>query len=77
MGQINDDWRCRIKVDATIHHGDPCIAGTRLPVSTIVNSIADGDTFDEILQSYPQISKEDIQAALYYAAEQLSRPLTS
>lgn len=74
------DWRARLKSDPAIHHGDPCIAGTRVPVSVIVGSIADGDSFEQILKSYPQLKLEDIQAALRFAAEAVNRfdfvPLT-
>jgi uncharacterized protein (DUF433 family) len=45
----NIDWRKRIAVDPNIHHGDPCIAGTRVPVSVIVGSIAAGDSIDQVL----------------------------
>jgi uncharacterized protein (DUF433 family) len=39
------DWRDRISsIDPRIHHGRPCIRGTRVPVSVIIGSIADGDT---------------------------------
>jgi uncharacterized protein (DUF433 family) len=69
----NIDWRTRIKIDPAIHHGDPCISGTRVPVSVIVGSVADGDTWDEILAGYPQLKREDIQAALLYAAEAVNR----
>lgn len=62
-------WMDRIVIDAAIHHGEPCIKHTRIPVSMIVGSIADGDTAEEILTAYPALSPEDIQAALYYAAE--------
>ena len=68
-----DNWRHRIRIDPTIHHGDPCISGTRVPVSVIVGSIADGDTWEQILTSYPQLKREDIQAALQYAAEAVNR----
>jgi uncharacterized protein (DUF433 family) len=67
------DWHERIKIDPAIHHGDPCIAGTRVPVSVIVGSVAEGDTWEEILASYPQVQREDIQAALLYAAEAVNR----
>ena len=40
------DWRERIVLDPAIDHGDPCIKGSRVPVSIIVGRIADGDTFD-------------------------------
>ena len=62
------DWHKHITVDVDIHHGEPCINGTRVPVSMIVGSVADGMTFDEILEAYPQLKKESIQAALAYAA---------
>jgi uncharacterized protein (DUF433 family) len=61
-----------IKVDSDIHHGKPCLAGTRVPVSTIVGSVADGMTFDEILDKCLQLKKETIQAALAYAQQRLS-----
>jgi uncharacterized protein (DUF433 family) len=67
------EWLQRIVADPAIHHGDPCIAGTRVPISVIVASIADGDTFEQILASYPRLTREDIQAALRYAAEAVNR----
>ena len=66
-------WRERIRSDPAVHHGDPCVAGTRVPVSVIVGSVADGDTFEQILSSYPQLAREDIQAALLCAAEAVNR----
>jgi uncharacterized protein (DUF433 family) len=62
-------WRDRIVRDPAIHHGEPVIRGTRVSVSVIVGSIADGDSIDQILTSYPQLQREDIKAALQYAAE--------
>ena len=67
------NWQGRIKIDPAIHHGDACIAGTRVPVSVIVGSVAEGDTWERILASYPQLKREDIQAALLYAAEAVNR----
>jgi len=64
------DWFRRITADPAVHHGDPCITGTRVPVSVIVGSIADGDTFERILASYPQLKREDNQAALHFATSQ-------
>jgi uncharacterized protein (DUF433 family) len=66
-------WHQRIKVDPAIRHGDACIAGTRVPVSVIVGSIADGDSWEQVLASYPQLVREDIQAALLFAAEAVNR----
>ena len=66
------DWRDRIVVDATIHHGDPCIKVSRIPVSIIVGSIADGDTFEQLIEAYPQLTADDIKAALKFAAKAVS-----
>ena len=65
------DWRERIEIDQDLHHGDPCIRGTRVPVRTIIGSLADGMAVDEIRDSYPQLTPEDVSAALAYAAEVL------
>jgi uncharacterized protein (DUF433 family) len=64
MADLNA-WKGRIKVDPAIHHGDACISGTRVPVSVVVGSIAQGDTWEQILASYPQLKREDIQASLF------------
>ena len=63
------NWRDRISIDPRIHHGDPCIRGTRVPVSVIVGSVADGDTPEVIIDAWPQLTHEDIKAALRFAAE--------
>ena len=65
------DWKERVTSDPEVHHGDPCIKGTRIPVSIVVGSVADGMTVEEIRGAYPQVSAEDIRAALAYAAEVL------
>ena len=67
------EWRQRILIDPRLHHGDPCIKGTRVPVSVIVGSIADGETVAGLLAAYPQFAAEDIRAALKFAAEAVSQ----
>lgn len=62
-------WRERIVIDPVIHHGVPCIKGTRVPVSVLVGSIADGDSVDDLLAAYPHLASEDVHAALKFAAE--------
>jgi len=64
-------WKERVTIDSDIHHGDPCITGTRIPVTTIVGSLADGMTVEEILEAYPQLTPIDVKAALAYAADVL------
>lgn len=63
------DWKKIVSIDPDLHHGEPCIKGTRVPVSIIVGSIADGMTFDDVITEYPQLTNEAIRAALAYAAE--------
>lgn len=63
------DWRERISIDPNVCHGKPCIAGTRIWVSLIVDNLAAGATDAEILEAYPSLSSDDIRAALAYAAE--------
>jgi uncharacterized protein (DUF433 family) len=62
-------WQGRIVIEPDLHHGDPCIKGTRVPVAMIVGSLADGMTPEEIREAYPQLTDEDIRAALAYAAD--------
>jgi len=59
----------RSQIDPSVHHGEPCITGTRIPVSVLVGSIANGDTIEELLRAYPALTREDMAAALPYAAE--------
>lgn len=63
------DWHEYIIVDPEIHHGEPCIKGTRIPVSMIVGGIANGMSVDNIIEEYPQLNKESIQAALSYESD--------
>jgi uncharacterized protein (DUF433 family) len=62
------EWRNRISIDPSVHHGDP-----RVPVRVIVGSVADGDSSDQILKGYPQLTHQDIQTGLHFAAEAVSR----
>ncbi len=49
--------------------GKPCIKGTRIWVSLILDLLSDGTSFDEIIASYPSLKKEDILAAIAYGSE--------
>jgi uncharacterized protein (DUF433 family) len=59
----------RIEVNPEIMLGQPVIKGSRLPVYVIVESIAEGDSIDALLQAYPFLTIEDIQQALRFAAD--------
>ena len=66
------NWRKRIVIDPKVHHGKPCIRGTRVPVSVIVGSVAEGHTPERIIESWPQLTADDIRAALKFAADVVS-----
>jgi len=58
----------RITQDPRVFGGRPCIRGLRVSVGTIVGLLASGHAHEEILKEYPYLEREDIQAALAYAA---------
>jgi len=64
----NGEWRKRIVCDPELHHGEPCIRGTRLAVSVIVASVADLG-IEGLLTEFPQITRDDLKAALYFASD--------
>ncbi len=59
----------RISIDPNICFGKPCIRGTRIWVSLLLDSLAEGLTEKELLKEYPQLTHEDILAAIAYGAE--------
>jgi len=62
-------WQDYIVVDPMICHGRATIKGTRVMVSVVLDNFAAGLSVDDILSSYPSLTREAIQAALAYAAE--------
>jgi len=63
------NWRDYITVDTNVCHGQACIKGTRIMVSVVLDNLAAGFTPDEIIRSYPGLTRDSIQAAITYAAE--------
>jgi len=61
----------RIEINPEIMLGKPVVKGTRLPIEIIVEKMAYGNTYQEILSQYPFLEKDDIKAALIYAAKSL------
>jgi uncharacterized protein (DUF433 family) len=61
-------WRERISVNPEICHGKACIKGTRVMVSVVLDNLAAGEPIEEIMYGYG-LEREDINAALSYAAE--------
>ena len=62
-------WQDRINIDPAVCHGKPCIRGTRIMVSVILDNLADDMSADEIAREYPPLKAEDIRAAMAYAAD--------
>jgi uncharacterized protein (DUF433 family) len=62
----------RINIDPNIMLGKPVIKGTRIPVELIVRKMGEGALTEDLLDAYPNITKEDIQAAFLYAADNLA-----
>ena len=63
------NWQEHISSDPAICHGRVCIKGTRVMVSVILDNLAADRTREQILNSYPTLAAEDIDAAISYAAE--------
>lgn len=61
------DFIKRITIDSDICHGKPCIRGMRWPVEVLLDLIASGMSFDEILSEHPELERLDIVATLKYA----------
>jgi uncharacterized protein (DUF433 family) len=62
-------WQDYIMVDPGVCHGKACIKGTRIMVSVVLDNLAAGLPANEILESYPSLSLEAVQATIAYAAE--------
>ena len=63
------NWQDYISVDPLICHGKACIKGTRIMVSVVLDNLAVDLSVDDILVSYPTLTREAVQAAIAYAAE--------
>jgi len=59
----------RITINPNQMGGLPCIRGLRIPVATVVSMVAEGMSYQEILNAYPDLEQDDIRDALSYAAE--------
>ena len=62
------DWRERISINPKVCHGKACIKDTRVMVSVILDNLAEGESYESIMEGY-RITREDIQAALAFAAD--------
>ncbi|QNN20944.1 DUF433 domain-containing protein [Planctomycetales bacterium ZRK34] len=62
-------WQEHISTDLQVCHGKPCIKGTRIMVSVVLDNLAAGRTPEQILADYPTLTRESIAAAIAYAAD--------
>ncbi len=62
----------RIEINPDIMLGKPVIRGTRIPVELVLRKLAEGATEDELLEAYRSLTREDIKAALAYAAQTIA-----
>jgi uncharacterized protein (DUF433 family) len=57
----------RIEINPRVCNGKPVIKGTRIPIAVILDQIAEGNTWEDVLAGYPELTIEDIKSALQYA----------
>src|SRR5688572_16730902 len=68
INYVMDGLLSRITIDPAVCHGKPCIRGLRYPVETLLELLSSGMTFDEILADYEDLERDDLLAALAFAA---------
>lgn len=66
----------RIEINAKVMLGKPVIRGTRITVELILRKLAEGATEADLLDAYPRLTREDIKAAIGYAADTLAHEET-
>ncbi|HLQ75800.1 MAG TPA: DUF433 domain-containing protein [Terriglobia bacterium] len=62
------DWQERVTINPDVCHGKPCMRGTRIMVSVVLDNLAEGLSSEEIVKEYPPLTLDDIRAAISYAA---------
>ena len=69
------DWRNHIESKPTVLYGKPVIKNTRIPVDLLLEKLSKGESIDGLLKSYPRLKREDILAALAFAAEMIKNEI--
>jgi uncharacterized protein (DUF433 family) len=70
---MNEQWRSRITIEPGKRSGQPCIRGMRMTVQDVLEYLAGGMTADEVLADFPELTAEDLQACLAFAADRERR----
>ncbi|HCF60595.1 MAG TPA: antitoxin [Myxococcales bacterium] len=65
----------RIEINPAVLSGKPVIRGTRIPVELVLRKLAEGASEAELIDAYPRLTREDIQAALSYAADSVAHEI--
>ncbi len=63
------NWNDYITADSDVCHGNACIKGTRIMVSVVLDNLAAGLSIEDVLRSYPTLTRESVLAAISYAAD--------
>ncbi len=66
-----------VRVSPDVMHGTPCFAGTRVPVQTLLDYLAEGDTLDAFLADFPSVKREQVTGLLALAQERLLESLST
>jgi len=69
------DYTLHIARDLKVCHGQPVVKGTRIPIRTILASLAEGDPVDEILDDFPTLTEADLRAVIAFAAASAAEDL--
>jgi uncharacterized protein (DUF433 family) len=72
---MENNWLSRISINPNVMFGKPVINGTRIPVELILEKIAYGETIEYLLEAYPGITIEDINACQFYALQSVKNDL--
>ncbi|MFM7299250.1 MAG: DUF433 domain-containing protein [Planctomycetota bacterium] len=72
---MDSDLLQRVTIEGGKCGGHPCIRGLRMRVTDVLELLASGASFEEVLADYPKLQREDILAAIAYAARQTSHPV--
>ena len=67
--ESNMDWKQRIAITPGVRSGKPVIVGTRMAVQDVLEYLAGGDSIQEILEGFPELSADDVKACLAFAAD--------